>query len=63
MLVVLNDENEWVRRAAAEALGALGDHRAVEPLSEALKDENSVVQDAAFDALKKLSYGRYDATL
>lgn len=63
VLPLLNDESEWVRRAAAVALGDLGDRRAVEPLSAALQDENTVVVDAAFDALKKLSYGSYDVTL
>ena len=43
--------------------GRSGDRRAIEPLSAALQDENTLVQDAAFEALKKLSYGSYDVTL
>jgi len=51
----LHDYSEWVRRASAEALGLLGDDRAIEPLSDALTDEDAMVQDTAFEALKKLS--------
>ena len=35
----------------------------MERLSAAMNDENSLVQDAAFEALKKLSYGKYDMTM
>ncbi|MDH7485547.1 MAG: HEAT repeat domain-containing protein [Anaerolineae bacterium] len=34
----------WVRRGAAEALGMIGDARAVEPLIAALRDEDSGVR-------------------
>jgi HEAT repeat protein len=63
MLDMLNDANEWVRRAAVVALGELGDRRAVEPLSAALQDDSTVVQDAAFESLKKFSYGSYNTIL
>jgi len=39
----LKDENSDVREKAAEALGKIGDARAVEPLIQALMDEYSVV--------------------
>jgi HEAT repeat protein len=52
-----------VRRAAADSLGWLGDKRAIEPLTEALRDESTLVQDAAFESLKRLSESRYNAAL
>jgi len=38
-LLALQDENEYVRRNAARALGKIGDLRAVEPLIQALGDK------------------------
>ena len=51
-------KDEWweVRRAAAAALGAIGDGRAVEPLVAALKDADSDVRSAAAEALEKLGW-------
>ena len=43
-----------VRQNAANALGNIGDPRAVEPLIVALKDENLWVCDAATSALVKI---------
>ena len=43
-----------MREAAAKALGAIGDARAVEPLIAALKDENKYVSQAAAKALGKI---------
>ncbi len=43
------------RRAAAIALGNIGDKRAVEPLLQALKDDQSEVSNAAKAALKKIT--------
>jgi HEAT repeat protein len=50
----LEDEDADVRRAAAQALGKIGDVRAVEPLITAL--ENEYVRDAAKEALRKLGH-------
>jgi HEAT repeat protein len=44
-----------MREAAAAALGKMGDKRAVEPLSEALKDVDAGVRRAAADALGELN--------
>lgn len=55
LILTLGDPNEWLRRAAAVALGELGSPRAVEPLSNLLCDESGIVEDAAFEALKRLS--------
>lgn len=46
----LKDRDESVRLAAAEALGKIGDRRAVEALTEALKDRN--MHDAVNEALR-----------
>lgn len=54
LIQALRDENEYVRWGAAGALGELGDLRAVEPLSEALQDENLNVKEKAAWSLKKL---------
>jgi HEAT repeat protein len=43
-----------VRRNAAQALGAIGDSRAVEPLTRTLSDVNRYVRRDAMDALDKL---------
>ncbi len=40
LIEALKDEDEDVRKEAAEALGELEDKRAVVPLIEALKDED-----------------------
>ena len=47
----LGDPDEWMRRAAAEALGELKDPRAVEPLMTMLKDSSSAVRCFAARAL------------
>ncbi len=52
--VLLYDRDWKVRRDAAEALGKIGDARAVEPLIQALKDKKEVVQIAAKKALGKI---------
>lgn len=59
LIGALDAASEWLRRAAAVALGELGDHRAVEALSGLLQDESLMVQDAAFESLKRLSVDRY----
>ena len=45
-----------VHRTAAEALGEIGDKRAVEPLKAALRDEDRGVREKAAMALKLLGY-------
>jgi HEAT repeat protein len=50
----LKNERSSVRWAAAEALGKIGDERAVAPLKDALQDENSSVRRAVIEALGKL---------
>jgi len=54
LISALKDEDSDVRRHAAIALGEIGDERAVGPLTEALEDENSLVQKAAREALEKI---------
>ena len=51
---LLKDEDAEVRRRAAEALGKIGDRRAVELLIEALRDGNPMVRIAAAEALGKI---------
>ena len=48
----------WTRWAAAGTLGRLGDARAIEPLTTALRDEYSAVRDAAAKALGQLGDAR-----
>ena len=49
----LQDENSYVRRNAASALGNIGNQAAVEPLIKALQDEESYVRSNAAEALGK----------
>jgi HEAT repeat protein len=51
LIAALKDENEYVREAAAEALGKIGDPRAVEPLIDALQDKEWFVRRTAAEAL------------
>lgn len=48
------DEDAMVRKNAAVALGKIGDKRAIPTLTEALKDKNEDVRQAAREALKKI---------
>jgi HEAT repeat protein len=48
--------NRDLRQAAAEALGRTGDHAAVEPLVEALTDEDQWVREAALYSLNLLNW-------
>ena len=50
----LRDEYSGVRKAAAKALGDIGDSRAVEPLIQTLRDKDSDVRKAAAEALEKI---------
>lgn len=51
LLALLQHEDPWVRKNAAEALGKMRDARAVEPLIVALRDKESYVRTAAVMAL------------
>jgi hypothetical protein len=53
-IAALKDENEWVREAAAKALGRIGDAQAVGPLSDALGDKDDFVGYAAAEALRRI---------
>jgi HEAT repeat protein len=48
------DVNTYVRSAAAEALGRIGDPRAIFPLVDALRDSSSFVRRAAAIALGQM---------
>ncbi len=48
---LLHSGNSTIRWRAAEALGHIGDPRAIEPLVRAMGDRNSAVQWRAIDAL------------
>lgn len=54
LIEVLSDSDWCMRVAAAEALGQLGNVRAVDPLIEALKDDNEDVHYSAIEALRNL---------
>jgi len=49
--VLGKDNDEDIRASAAEALGELGDERAIIPLIQALRDKNAGVRESAVDAL------------
>ena len=51
LLRSLKDKDKAVRDAAAEALGKIGDTRALEPLREALNDADTDVRESAERAL------------
>jgi bilin biosynthesis protein len=51
LIQALGDSDRDVRRAAAEALGKLGDPQAVSPLIQALGDRSENVRRAAAEAL------------
>ena len=54
LLTHMKDDNSEVRQSVAEALGALGDQRALEPLLFALDDYEPAVRAAAMVSLDKL---------
>jgi len=51
LIKALKDEDKHVRRRATEALGNIGDAKAVEPFIEALKDEDEDVRKRAIEFL------------
>jgi HEAT repeat protein len=54
LLGALGDENLYVRRSAARALGQISDARAVESLIQALNDKDSQIRNEAAIALGKI---------
>lgn len=52
----LKGSNRDLRQAAAEALGRIGDQAAIEPLVEALTDQDQWVREAALYALNLLNW-------
>ena len=54
VLRALKDKSEYMRLAAARALGRIGDVRAVEPLIKSAKDKSALVRLAAVDALGRI---------
>jgi len=54
LIQALQDENSWVRTAACEALGKLGDPAAIAHLAQALRDEDGRVRGAACRALEAI---------
>ena len=63
LLEKLSDDNEGIRWNAAEALGRLGDLRAVDPLIETLWDDDARVRKKAAWALGMLGDPRALASL
>ena len=54
MLIALNDKEAFVREAAAEALGTLGDGRAINNLLLSLREGLSSIRSAAATALLRI---------
>jgi HEAT repeat protein len=55
LIQALQDQEWWVREAAAEALGVIGDPQAVPALLEVLQDKEGRVRRAAAWALRKIN--------
>lgn len=51
---VIRDKNSAIRKEAVKTLGKIGDDRAIDPLTEALKDPDQVVRDSAKAALNSI---------
>lgn len=56
LILVMKDTNKYVRRYAAEAIGQIGDKRGIEPLIDALRDEDENVRTNASWALKTMKW-------
>ena len=57
-LAILCDPDRDLRQAAAEALGRLGEHRAVSALQRVVRDPDTVVRSATERALQALTQAR-----
>lgn len=55
LIDALTDQNTNVRIAAMDALGEIGDARALEPLTQALKDKDATIRRHAALAIARLS--------
>ena len=53
-----NRQDSWLRRNAATALGKIGDDRALSSLQIALNDDDTLVREAAGEAMREISAGR-----
>lgn len=56
--ILTDSKNEYVRREAAEALGQIGEGRAVEPLIAALKDPHKYVRRKVAEVLGQIGDAR-----
>jgi HEAT repeat protein len=63
LVAALDSQDDQTRAGAAEALGVIGDLRAVEPLIATLSDQRVVVRDQAADALGAIGDARAVAPL
>lgn len=63
LIRALFDDNRAVRRAAAKALGKIGDERAVAPLSVSLKDGDEGVRKFSEEALRRINTPKARAAL
>ena len=53
---MLTDMNEYVRKNVADAIGKIGDERAIPFLVKALDDKKGLVRSQAFESLKTFDY-------
>lgn len=60
LIKALNDDEKWVRFYAAYCLGYSNDIRAIEPLRNALSDEDADVREMASDSILRLEEARSD---
>jgi HEAT repeat protein len=51
LIVLLRDRDVWIRTAAAEALGNIGNKKAAGPLIQMLSDESELVKTSVIEAL------------
>jgi HEAT repeat protein len=56
LIRVLNDQDEFVRERAADALGRMGDSSAREALQRALHDADDNVRTTAEESLEKIKW-------
>lgn len=54
LVALLNDESQFVRSPAAQALGRVGDKSVLPILGERMNDVNALVCEASREAVKKL---------
>ena len=54
LVALLDDESQFVRSPAAQALGRVGDKSVLPALGKRLNDINALVVEAAFESVKQL---------